>query len=791
MLYLLVMDRIKLQFYSNLASFAVLFFYFTLSSFAASSLPDKPIDVVPFRLSPCQDCETNTFRTNSAEDKPVIALVLSGGGARGLAHVGVLKAIEEIGLPIDIVTGTSIGALIGGLWSTGWTADEIEQMSRQIDWNEYYRDQPSHNKLYGNARFYDAGEIASLDWDGKKLRPPNALIHGQKIDLLIADLTTGFHGHQNFLDFPRAFACVATDLESGEAVYMTHGSLSKSIRASLSLPSIFDPVTINNRVLVDGGLVQNMPVELARKLGADIVIAVKLPSPLRPRTELNSLIDIAEQSRQILSLEQEIRQSGLADIVVVPDVSHVGLLEFDEISEIRNRGFEAVMLRQYTLENLTGNATSNRTPSLAVATPIKAEEYVLGNVVVVGSDIIDDERGLWLLKLEKGDVFQAKNVSRRVMEIAGRGISRKITYELLLSKYEQAAAIDTADIVLFVEDDTGVSVDLMISYDRIHNGVFGSRVNWKSPSGPGSFLRLDGRVGSMTGLNVDYWQSSFRNTGFYWHPGFAYKNRSIYIHDDDGNRTASYRDRSLRGSLGGGFILRKGARDELGVYYESIRAVPDVADSSSAWTRVTNVAIGAFARLEIDTRDKVDLPSKGYLLTADLRNSRKFAGADYDSYRATVSAKFWHPLRKPLGRVNSSRRALRENEKDLRPLTSRLVIEGGVLGETGFEKGLPVAKYFNNGGWPFLPGLKTDERWVEEHLSTFLGLRYWFNNSISCRPTIGWSKIKGRLTNPEVESTTTGWGIDVSARTLIGPVVIAVGDTRGRAPEIYIKIGYQ
>ena len=229
--------------------------------------------------------------------RPRIGLALSGGGARGGAHIGVLKALRDLGIPIDYVAGTSMGAVIGSLYASGLDEDEIEATAGEIDWEtilveQQDRDDRSFHRK-SDDELYLVKQRAGFN-DGK-VELPLGLIQGQSIDLLLGRLMLPISHIENFDELAIPFRAVAADVVTGEAVVLDHGSLARAVRASMSLPAVFAPVEIDGRLLVDGGIAQNLPVETVREMGADIVIAIDISTPLASREELTSLLSIAGQ----------------------------------------------------------------------------------------------------------------------------------------------------------------------------------------------------------------------------------------------------------------------------------------------------------------------------------------------------------------------------------------------------------------------------------------------------------------------------------------------------------------
>ncbi len=272
---------------------------------------------------------------------PKIGLALSGGGAKGIAHIGVLKVLEEAGIRPDYVTGTSIGSIMGGLYAIGYSVEELEAMAKDIDWNYYFNDELKRTDLPIEERQYSERYQVKFGIEDNKVQFPKGFIQGQKIGLLLSYLTFPAHGITDFDKFPIPFRCVATNAETGEKVIIKNGSLAKAMRASMSLPSIFEPMEVDGKILLDGGVVQNLPVQEAFDMGAEIVIAVDITSPLYKRSELKSLIQVLEQTSSYKLAESVAVQRTLADVVITPDILGFGTLDFEEVDSLLYLGVQA------------------------------------------------------------------------------------------------------------------------------------------------------------------------------------------------------------------------------------------------------------------------------------------------------------------------------------------------------------------------------------------------------------------------------------------------------------------
>jgi NTE family protein len=259
------------------------------------------------------------------QPRPNVAVVLSGGGARGIAHIGVLKALEEAGIPIDLIVGTSIGAVIGGLYAAGYTADELAALNQTINWNELFNDAPPRQSLFVSQSKDNADHVMLVRFDGLKPLIPAGYRVGQKVTSTLSDLflRARYHPQTGFDDLKIPFRAVTTDLVTGRRVVWSRGNLSEIIRASFAVPIFFTPVAIDSYLLMDGGLVDCVPADVARELGARVVVAVNLSGVLRPREQLTEPLAIADQVLAIMMRTPNERILREATVVVTPPVVHL------------------------------------------------------------------------------------------------------------------------------------------------------------------------------------------------------------------------------------------------------------------------------------------------------------------------------------------------------------------------------------------------------------------------------------------------------------------------------------
>ncbi|CAK9890652.1 MULTISPECIES: patatin-like phospholipase family protein [Pseudomonas] len=279
--------------------------------------------------------------------RPKVGLVLSGGAARGLAHIGVLKALEEQGIKVDAIAGTSMGAVIGGLYASGYKIDELEKLALNIDWQQALSDAPPRKDVPFRRKQDDRDFLVKQKLsfrDDGSLGLPLGVIQGQNLALLLESMLAHTSDTRDFDKLPIPFRAVATDIASGEKVVFRRGHLPQVIRASMSIPAVFAPVELDGRLLVDGGMVDNIPLDVAREMGVDVAIVVDIGTPLRNRKQLATVVDVLNQSITLMTRrnsEEQLAALHRDDILIQPPLSSFGVTDFGRAQEMIDAGYRA------------------------------------------------------------------------------------------------------------------------------------------------------------------------------------------------------------------------------------------------------------------------------------------------------------------------------------------------------------------------------------------------------------------------------------------------------------------
>ena len=577
-----------------------------------------------------------------AQPSPRIALVLSGGAAKGFAHVGVIKVLEEMRVPVHLVTATSMGSIIGGLYASGTPADEIEEIISTVDWNGLFTDAPPREDLDFRRKEDDSKYLFAqglgIRFDRGVVLPRGALV-GQKINLLFRRETLHLAGIEDFDDFPIPYRAVAADIETGEPFVIDHGDLATAMRASMSIPGAFDPVEIEGHLLVDGGVADNMPVDLARSLGADVVIAVDVSSPMRTRDQLGNVLGIVGQLTSMLSRLNVEEQIPRADVLLDPELGELDggdytkAREFVAIGEAEARRHAAELAR-YSVSEAEYAAYRERFRRRPVALPRIDFVDIEGNRRV-DRRVIDAR-----LDIPTGVSLDPAVVEKNVTAVYGLGDFTAVQWEMAERGGQQGVRVHV------YEKPWGpnyVDMGLLFAEDGTFTGRLGltfTRLNAR-----GGELRNDFQIGATLGLQSEFYQPLDYGGTFFVAPGLVLFRDEQDVFDDDGRDVAVY-EVKLRGLVFDvGMQLARYGELRLGVLKGRAKATVAVG---SADLPEFDVGTGGFrGRLAFDRLDSSSFPNRGFAASTDVFLSRKGVGADdgYDRL-AFAGASFWPSGRK-------------------------------------------------------------------------------------------------------------------------------------------------
>jgi len=366
--------------------------------------------------------------------RPRIGLVLSGGGARGLAHVGVLKVLEEMQIPVDVVAGTSMGAIVGGLYASGMRADEIARELKLIRWGEVFASRVARPQLSQRRKEedFETSPLIELGLRDGELRTPGGAVSSRGLESLLRRLTLPVRQIDRFDALPIPFRAVATDMETGQPVVLDRGDLALALRSSMSVPGVFAPTEVDGRVLGDGGLVDNLPVDVARALGADVVIAVNIGTPLSGRETLGSAVGLTAQMINILT-EQNVRRSLASlsprDVLIAPALGALTSGDFDAAPQFLALGEAGARGRSDQLAALSQPAAAYaawRAERLRPASPPTR----IAEVRIEGTTYTNPERLAAMLESRPGQVFDAGRAERDSRRLAAGGDYARSDYQL-------------------------------------------------------------------------------------------------------------------------------------------------------------------------------------------------------------------------------------------------------------------------------------------------------------------------------------------------------------------------
>ncbi|WP_419856637.1 patatin-like phospholipase family protein [Candidatus Palauibacter irciniicola] len=576
------------------------------------------------------------------ESRPRVGLALGGGAARGLAHVGVLEWLEEHRIPVDAVAGTSMGGLVAGAYAAGRTAGEVRAMVADIDWDRLFRGDIDYRlKSYRrkeDRRRYPVG--LEFGWrDGPRVA--QSLDPGHEVDLLLSRLALPHVLPLDFNNLPTPFRAVATDLEAAEVAELGSGSLASALRATMSIPGVFDPVERDGLLLGDGGLLNNVPADIVSRMDVDVVIAVDVGVPLQTREEMRSLVSLAGQSIQIMMTERARSvMSRHADHIITPPLEGISLLDWRRFDTIRAMGYQAAAEAGESLAYLSLSPAewarhvearrARRAPPLAE----------LQFVEVAGVDRRSAEEIARALEPVLGTALDPDELEFRLTRLAGGGRYRSLGYDAAQEGDRTGIAVRARDkthgppflnLALEVEDRTAAGWEVSL----------GTRLTVFDAGSRDAELRLDLSIGPDSDARLDYYMPVARSPIFVA-PRVGFDSRRQWFAAPEDEERPRYRTRRVGGGADVGVAL--GRAGELRIGYEAATVVSRHETGTPLLPDIDGREHGARVKFVYDGHDDWLLPRRGVRIATEARWLASAAGQTSGFGEARIRSSMFLPI---------------------------------------------------------------------------------------------------------------------------------------------------
>lgn len=440
-----------------------------------------------------------------------VGLVLSGGGAKGLAHIGALKVIEESGVRIDYIGGTSMGAIIGALYASGYSANELDSIFRQTDFSTLIQD----NIPRSAKTFYEKNEAEKyalvLPFDKFKIGFPSGLSKGQNVYNMLSKLTSHVSTISDFSKLPIPFFCVATNVENGNVVILDRGYLPRAVTASGALPSLFSPVIIDDKVLIDGGVVNNYPVDEVLAKGMDIIIGVDVQDSLKTRDNLSSAFDVLVQINNYRTIKDMTEKRKKTDVYIHPNIKDFSVVSFDEGKKIVESGVDATELNREELDKIALRQKPTKREKIKFETN---DTIFIKEVKIEGNEKYTRSYVLGKLKLRTPDKVTYKDFSEGINNLSATGNFQDINYRLIEDENNQSTLL-----LQLRESKSSMMLRFAAHYDDLFRTAALVNITKKRLLTNNDIASLDLIAGDNLRYNFEY----YIDKGFYWSVGFNSK----------------------------------------------------------------------------------------------------------------------------------------------------------------------------------------------------------------------------------------------------------------------------
>lgn len=544
-----------------------------------------------------------TLNTSGQDNRPTIGVALSGGGAKGLAHIGILKAIDSAGLKIDYLTGTSMGSIIGALYAVGYSAADIEKMARKVDWDAMLTNQSSLRGLVMQEKDEYSRYAIELPWENNGFRLPSGVLEGEELWLKFAELFFPVYNIKDFSRFSIPFKCISADIATGEAVVLDTGEIVTAIRSSMAIPSLFTAIEQNGKRLVDGGVVRNFPVRDVKEMGADLVIGSRVAMGLKPKEKVNNAFQILMQIvffKEAASSKEEIE---LCNIYVPMPLDDYTAASFNRSGEILEHGLEqgrklypALKKLADSLDDIYGKRTlpSKRLPTI--------DSVYITDVEINGLKHTTRDFFNHMMGFETGRFYTSARLGRMTRKVFGTRYYSRIVYRFVPG--ENGAA----KIVFDVEENPVSFAKLGVHYNNFTGISMITNLTSRNLFLPHSRSLLTLNIGENMRARAEHLQYLGRGKNVALVLGGQYDNMQITTYDDF-KRDGLYRmqvfraDGRMEYSANRKFTVGAGTRFEWIKYKPGLQSVFDLEGK--------NEFVTSYSFFAVNTLNKRIYPARG------------------------------------------------------------------------------------------------------------------------------------------------------------------------------------
>lgn len=699
-----------------------------------------------------------------SESRPKIALVLSGGGAKGAAHVGVLKVLEKYQIPVDIIIGTSVGSIVGGMYSIGYSPDEIEKTILNLKFTSLLTNSKDRNLKNIEDKIENDKYPFTVSIDKNlKLSFPMGFLNGENIYLQLKEIFNRAENIKNFNELPIQYRAVTTDLQTGKEVVLRDGDLALATFKSMAIPSFLEPVEDNGKFYVDGGVVNNFPIDVALSLGADIIIAVDISAEASKINEKSNLITILDKLATYNGNRKVELHKRLADILIVPDVKDHDTIDFSNLSGLVDEGEKAAEKYGYILENLSYPEEFKKIKEKS----LKEKPIMIKNIKLVGNEILTEKKVKNLMPNVNNKQFSRADLNDWTKRIYSVSYIERAFYE-----------IDGDTIIFKVKEKDGININASLNYASNYGGSM--NISATIPN-----FGLWTRNYTIKTEASSYPKIALNNLSFYelgrikilTAASIGYEVDPLFIFND-GNKVSTYDSNTFKTTLSLGTAISNnvvtgltlGYQDTDNKYSSGSRAYRDFHESYQTFST------GIY--LYIDTLNKKNFPSKGNVLRFEGFNTQGITGKDINYNGFMFSSDFYLPV------------------------TEKFSMNLGISGGKTAGENIPNSSLFKLGGlrdndlsFSFI-GLPMMGRYTDEFYMIRSGIQYRLTDTFYLvgkynMMTYSSDRLSFQKSYDIGDRRYHGYGGGIGWDTFLGPISLMVSnDLDSSSPLFEIYMGY-